>query len=181
SKDKDEFFEKIKHYMTLAKTSLETKRRVVENNLKNGLMPYTKRYLGTFKNHFSTIGLCGMNEACMNLLKKDITSPEGKQLTIDTLKFMREKVREFQQETGSLYNLEATPAESTAYRFAKLDKKMYPDIYTSGTPEMPYLTNSTQLPVGYTDDVVLALEHPERCPAAVHWRDHNSTRSWGRG
>ncbi len=159
AKDKDEFLEKIKHYMMLAKTSLETKRRVVENNMRNGLMPYTKRYLGTFKNHFSTIGLCGMNEACLNLIGKDISSPEGKELTIDTLKFMREKTREFQTETGSLYNLEATPAESTAYRFARLDKKMYPDIKVSGTEETPYLTNSTYLPVGHTDDVVQALEH----------------------
>jgi len=155
---RQEFLDKIGHYMVLAKQALETKREIIENNLKNGLMPYTKRYLGTFKNHFSTIGLCGMNEACMNLLGKDITSKEGKQLTIDVLNYMRERTRQFQEETGNLYNLEATPAESTAYRFAKLDKEKYPDIITSGK-ETPYLTNSTQLPVGYTDDVVTALEH----------------------
>ena len=159
AKDKDEFFQKIKHYMILAKSSLETKRRVVENNLRNGLMPYTKRYLGTFKNHFSTIGLCGMNEACLNLIGKDISSLEGKGLTIDTLKFMREKTRDFQTETNNLYNLEATPAESTAYRLARMDKKMYPDIKVSGTEEVPFLTNSTYLPVGHTDDVVMAIEH----------------------
>ena len=121
-------------------------------------MPYTKTYLGTFRNHFSTIGLCGMHEASMNLIKKGIQTEEGKQLTIDTLEFMRDKLKEFQEETGSLYNLEATPAESTAYRLAKLDKEFYPDIITSGK-DNPYLTNSTQLPVGHTDDVIEALQH----------------------
>jgi ribonucleoside-triphosphate reductase len=158
AKSEDEFFGKLKQYMLLAKDALEIKRKVVDNNLQNGLMPYTKTYLGTFANHFSTIGLCGMNEACRNLIKKDISTPEGKALAIKTLNFMRETVRQFQMETGNLYNLEATPAESAAYRLARLDKKMYPDIYTSGESE-PYLTNSTQLPVGYTDDLVKALEH----------------------
>lgn len=156
--DKEKFFEKIGHYMTLGKESLEIKRKIVNYNLKNGLMPYTKTYLGTFRNHFSTIGLCGMHEASMNLIKKGIQTEEGKQLTIDTLEFMRDKLKEFQEETGSLYNLEATPAESTAYRLAKLDKEFYPDIITSGK-DNPYLTNSTQLPVGHTDDVIEALQH----------------------
>jgi anaerobic ribonucleoside-triphosphate reductase/transcriptional regulator NrdR len=158
AKTEDEFFEKLRQYMALAKDSLEIKRKVVDKNLKNGLMPYTKTYLGTFANHFSTIGLCGMNEACMNFLKKDISTPEGKAFTIKVLNFMREQARQFQMETGNLYNLEATPAESTSYRLARLDRQMYPDIYTSGEKE-PYLTNSSQLPVGHTDDVVKALEH----------------------
>ena len=158
AKSEDEFFEKLRHYMFLAKDALEIKRKVVNKNLENGLMPYTRAYLGTFNNHFSTIGLCGMNEACMNFLKKDISTQDGKAFTIKVLNFMREMTRQFQMETGSLYNLEATPAESAAYRLAKLDRQMYPDIITAGESE-PYLTNSTQLPVGYTDDLVKALEH----------------------
>ena len=158
AKNKKEFFEKINHYMRLAKDSLEFKRKVINKNLENGLMPFTKVYLGNFNNHFSTIGLCGMNEACLNLIDKDISTPEGKQLTIETLDFMRSRLKIFQEETGSLYNLEATPAESASYRLAREDKKMYPNIRTSGEAE-PYLTNSTQLPVDYSDDVVSALEH----------------------
>ena len=158
AKSKEEFFEKLRQYMNLAKDSLELKRKVVDNNLKRGLMPYTKVYLGTFKNHFSTIGLCGMNEACLNLIGKDISTPEGKELAIETLTFMRDTILGFQKETGNLYNLEATPAESTSYRLAKLDKKIYPDIITSGKKE-PYLTNSTHLPVDKTDDMIEALEH----------------------
>jgi len=158
AKAREEYFNKMKFYMTLAKNSLETKREVVEKNLANGLMPYTKRYLGTFKNHFSTIGLCGMNEACLNLIGKGIASPEGKQLAVDTLMFMRDMCLQFQNETGNLYNLEATPAEGASYRLARLDKQAHPEIITSGTKE-PYLTNSTQLPVGYTDDAILAIEH----------------------
>jgi ribonucleoside-triphosphate reductase len=158
AKNKKEFFEKLEQYLIIAKDSLEIKRKIVERNLQNGLMPYTKVYLGTFKNHFSTIGLCGMNEACLNLLGKSIRSDEGKQFTIETLNFMREKLKGFQQETGNLYNLEATPAESTSYRLAKLDKQIYPDIITAGTTQ-PYLTNSTQLGVSETDDAIEAIEH----------------------
>lgn len=158
AENKKELFDKLEHYMILGKESLEIKREVVEKNLQNGLMPFTKRYLGTFNNHFSTIGLCGMHECCLNLLGKGIDTQEGKDFTIETMMFMRERIQEFQKETGNLYNLEATPAESTAYRFAKLDKEMYPDIITSGDKE-PYLTNSTQLPVGYTDDAIAAIEH----------------------
>ncbi len=161
SKTKEEFFEKLGYYMTLAKNSLEIKRVMVERNLKNGLMPFTKIYLGTFKNHFSTIGLCGMNECCLNFLGKDISTDEGTEFTIETLNFMRDKLVEFQEETGNLYNLEATPAESTAYRLARLDKKMYPDIITAGDKE-PYLTNSTQLPVDKTDDAIEAIEHQNK-------------------
>lgn len=160
AENEEEFFRVIGRRMELAKQSLETKRKIIEQNMKNGLMPYTKRYLGTFRNHFSTIGLCGMNEACVNLLGKDITTPEGKQLAIDTLSFMREKTRDFQQETGNLYNLEATPAESTAYRLGKLDREMCPGITTSGK-DAPYLTNSTQLPVDYTADLFTAIEHQD--------------------
>ncbi len=158
SRDKEEFFEKVGYYMEIAKNSLEIKRKIVGNNLKNGLMPYTKRYLGTFNNHFSTIGLCGMNEACLNLLNEDIVTKEGKKFAIETLEFMKEKIKKFQQETGNLYNLEATPAEGASYRLARLDKKMYPKIITSGD-KVPFLTNSTQLPVDYTNDLILALEH----------------------
>jgi len=161
AKDKAEFFANIKRYMILSKDALEIKREIIEKNLKKGLMPYTKKYLGTFKNHFSTIGLCGMNEACMNLIGKDIRTEEGTQLAIETLEFMRSMCIEFQKETGNLYNLEATPAESTSYRFAMLDKKHHPDIITSGEKE-PYLTNSTQYPVGATEDAVEALEHQNR-------------------
>jgi len=161
AKTKEELFEKLGYYMTLAKNSLEIKRVMVEKNMKNGLMPFTKIYLGTFKNHFSTIGLCGMNEAALNFIGKDISTKEGTQFAIDVLEFMRGKLVEFQQETDNLYNLEATPAESTSYRLARLDKKMYPDIITAGDKE-PYLTNSTQLPVDYTDDPIIAIEHQNK-------------------
>ncbi len=159
SASKKEYFERLSHLMEIARDSLELKRKVVNKNLKNGLMPYTKTYLGTLVNHFSTIGLCGMNEACINLLKVDLSTKEGKAFAIETLEFMREKIRGFQEETSNLYNLEATPAESTAYRFAKLDREKYPDIITAGTEDAPYLTNSTQLAVDTTTDVFFALEH----------------------
>jgi len=156
--NKEEFFEKLEYYMTLAKDSLEIKREVVEKNLQNNLMPFTKRFLGTFENHFSTIGLCGMHECCLNLLGKGIETEEGKNFAIETMMFMRDKIKDFQKETGNLYNLEASPAESASYRLAKLDKEMYPNIITSGEDE-PYLTNSTQLPVDYTDNAIEAIEH----------------------
>lgn len=155
---REDFFEKLEHYMILAKNSLEIKRKIIDKNLKAGLMPYTKRYLGTFDNHFSTIGLCGMNEACLNFLGKDIGSEEGKEFTIETLKFMRKTITKFQRETDHLYNLEATPAESTSYRFARLDKEMYQDIIVSGEDDV-FLTNSTYLPVNSTDDAIEAIEH----------------------
>ncbi len=154
----EEFFDKLKHYMTLGKDALEIKRKIIQKNLDNGLMPYTKAYLGTWDNHFSTIGLCGMNECCRNFLEKDISTKEGKEFTIKTLNLMRETLKEFQKETGNLYNLEATPAESAAYRLAKMDKKYCPDIITAGEKE-PYLTNSTQLPVDYSEDAIQAVEH----------------------
>ncbi len=158
AKDREEFFELLKKYTLLARDAHEIKRNVINKNLKNGLMPYTRHYLGTFRNHFSTIGLVGMNEACLNLLGKSIATPEGKILAIDTLNFMRDMCLQIQKETGNLYNLEATPAESAGYRLARCDRKLYPNIITSGKKE-PFLTNSTQLPVDYTDDVLSALEH----------------------
>lgn len=157
AKTKDEFKDKIGDLMELAKESLELKRKVIQQNLDNGLLPYTKRYLGTFNNHFSTIGICGMNEALVNFMDKNIASPEGKEFTIEVLEYMRNKLSDFQEETGHIYNLEATPAEGTSYRFAKIDKEMYPEIISAGS-ENPYYTNSTQLPVGYTEDFFEALE-----------------------
>lgn len=156
---KRQFFKLLSKYMDLAKDSLEIKREQVDKNIKEGLMPYARSYLGSFRNYFSTIGLCGANEACLNLLGKSITEPEGRLFTIEILQFMKKKLIEYQKETGHLYNLEATPAESTAYRFAILDKEYHSSIITAGNGKAPYLTNSTQLPVDYTDDVVEALLH----------------------
>ncbi|MBD3248637.1 ribonucleoside triphosphate reductase [Candidatus Woesearchaeota archaeon] len=158
---KEELFNRLKYFMELGKESLEIKREVINKNLENGLMPFTKRYLGTFNNHFSTIGLCGMHECCLNFLGKGIETKEGIEFSVETMNFMREQIKKFQEETGNLYNLEASPAESTSYRFARLDKEMYKDIITSGKEE-PYLTNSTQLPVDYSDDAVAAVEHQDK-------------------
>lgn len=160
SKNEKQFFEMLDRYMYLAMRSLEIKRKVVQRNIDVWLLPYTKRYLGTLQNHFSTIGLIGMNEACLNFLKKDIATAEGQKFAISVLKFMRDKLKEYQQETGHLYNLEATPAEGTSYRLAKKDKQLYPEIITEGKNE-PYYTNSTVLPVNYTDDLFFALKHQE--------------------
>jgi anaerobic ribonucleoside-triphosphate reductase len=161
AKTRQEFFAKLKELMVLAKESLETKREVVNNMLRKGMMPYTLVYLGHFDNHFSTIGICGMHEACLNLLGRGIGSPEGKDFAIETLNFMRSVLREFQTETGNLYNLEATPAESTSYRLARKDRAKYKNIITSGTDKHPYLTNSTQLNVDATRDVFEALQHQQ--------------------
>jgi len=159
AKSKEEFFSRLREMMTLAKEALETKREVVNNMLERGLMPYTKVYLGHFENHFSTIGICGMHEACLNFLGQGIGTPEGKEFTIETMNFMREVLKDFQEETGHLYNLEASPAESTSYRLARLDREKYKNIYTSGTDQHPYLTNSTQLNVDATRDIYEALKH----------------------
>lgn len=156
--NEQEFDHKLQYYMTLAKDSLEIKRAMISKNLVRGLMPYTKAYLGSFGNHFSTIGLCGMNECCLNFLGVDIASKAGKDFAIRTMQAMRAIILQFQQETGNLYNLEATPAEGASYRLAKCDKALYPKIITAGK-DVPYLTNSTQLPVNYTDDLLFALEH----------------------
>jgi ribonucleoside-triphosphate reductase len=161
SQSREEFFDRLKYLMTLAKECLETKREIISSMLQRGLMPYTLVYLGHFDNHFSTIGVCGMHECCLNFLGKGIGTPEGKEFTIEVLKFMREVLREFQEETGNLYNLEATPAESTAYRLARLDREKYRNIITSGTDKFPYLTNSTQLNVDATRDVWEAIQHQQ--------------------
>jgi len=157
SDTKEEFFERISELMELAKESLEIKRKVVERNMENGLLPYTKRYLGTLNNHFSTIGLVGMNEALLNFMGKDIGTDEGRKFAVEILNFMREKLEQFQEETGHIYNLEATPAEGTSYRLARIDREKYPEIIAAGEEES-YYTNSTQLPVGYTDDIFEALD-----------------------
>ena len=159
--DEAAFREQIKHLMNLAKTSLEIKRKVLGEWLEKGLYPYTYRYLRSFRNHFSTIGLNGMNEAILNFTggKEDISTDWGKKFTIETLEYMRDVLKEYQEETGNMYNLEATPAEGTTYRFAKEDQKQLPNIIQSGTPDNPYYTNSSQLPVNFTDDAFEALEY----------------------
>ena len=160
SKDEGEFFERLERLMELAKESLEIKRKLVEQNMKRGLLPLSARYLGTLKFHFSTIGLIGMHEACLNFLGEGIQTKTGKEFAIRTLKFMRERLVEFQDETDNIYNLEATPAEGTSHRLAKLDKARYPKIITAGK-KVPYYTNSTHLPVGYTNNLIEALRHQD--------------------
>ena len=159
--DEADFYARLDHIMDLSARSLKVKRNTVTALLEAGLYPYTKRYLGTFNNHFSTIGLVGMNEACLNAnwIRKDLTNPEAIQFTKDVLNHMRTKLSDYQELYGDLYNLEATPAESTAFRLAKHDKAKYPDIITANDEGMtPYYTNSSHLPVGFTDDVFKALD-----------------------
>lgn len=156
-----EFFDRLLHLMLLAKQSLSIKRKVIQHLYDGGLFPYTKRYLGTLNNHFNTIGLCGMNEACLNFLGVNIVDPKGKAFAERILDYMRANMQDFQEETGELFNLEATPAESTSYRLARHDKENFPDIITSGPKDSPYYTNSTQLPVDYTTDVFEALDHQD--------------------
>ncbi|TEU08105.1 MAG: ribonucleoside triphosphate reductase [Candidatus Aminicenantes bacterium] len=156
---REEFFASLKNIMILAKESLETKREVVNNMMAKGMMPYTMVYLGHFDNHFSTIGICGMHEACLNFLGKGIGTPEGKEFTLEVLEFMKDAIKKFQEETGNIYNLEATPAESTSYRLARIDKQKYHNIITAGTEKYPYLTNSTHLNVDATRDIFEAVEH----------------------
>ncbi len=160
AKNEEEFYKRLDYLMELAKESLCTKRKVIQKLYDGGLFPYTRRYLKTLVNHFNTIGLCGMNECCMNFLGVDITDPKGKAFAEKVLQHMREKMQDFQEQTGDLFNLEATPAESTSYRLARHDKEQFPDIITSGTNE-PFYTNSSQLPVDYTADVFEALDHQE--------------------
>lgn len=162
SKTKEEFFERLGDLMETAKESLELKRKIVVQNIEQGLLPYTKRYLKSLNNHFATIGLNGMNEAVLNFIGKDISTKEGTDFSLEVLEFMRKKLSDFQEETGNLYNLEATPAEGTTYRFAKEDKKRFPEIVQQGTPSAPYYTNSTHLPVGYTQDPLEALDHQDQ-------------------
>ena len=155
-----DFYRQLDRLMDIAARSLKTKRTVITKLLEGGLYPYTKRYLGTFANHFSTIGLVGMNEAALNArwLKKDLTNPEAQKFAQDVLNHMRERLSDYQEQYGDLYNLEATPAESTSYRFAKHDKEQYPDIITANMNGTPYYTNSSHLPVGYSEDIFSALD-----------------------
>ena len=160
SKDEKEFYSRLDALMDLSARSLKTKRTVITRLLEQGLYPYTKRYLGTFDNHFSTIGLIGMNEVGLNAkwLKADLTDPKVQRFTTEVLNHMRERLSDYQEKYGDLYNLEATPAESTTYRFAKHDKELYPDIITANMNGTPYYTNSSHLPVGYTEDIFSALD-----------------------
>ena len=161
SKDEKEFYRRLDHMMDIAARSLKTKREVITRLLDEGLYPYTKRYLGTFENHFSTIGLIGMNEAGLNAawLGKGLEDPKTQQFTKEVLNHMRERLSDYQEEYGDLYNLEATPAESTAYRLAKHDRAKGPDIKTAGHEgDTPYYTNSSHLPVDYTEDIFSALD-----------------------
>ncbi len=160
SKNKDDFLERVERLMYLAKVSLELKRKLISRLMNIGMLPFSKRYLSNFDHHFSTIGLVGMNEACLNFLGEGIATPEGKRFSLKVLEFMRNKLTEFQEETGHIFNLEATPAEGTSYRLAKIDKVKYPKIITSGN-SVPFYTNSSHLPVNYTDDVFWALKHQE--------------------
>lgn len=158
--DEEGLYKRLDHLLEMARDSLEVKRKVIQRYMDQGLFPYTKRYLGTLRNHFSTIGVNGMNEMIRNFTndEHDITDDWGHAFALKMLDHVRSRMVEFQTETGHMYNLEATPAEGTTYRFAKEDKKRFPDILQAGTPEHPYYTNSSQLPVGYTDDPFLALE-----------------------
>ncbi len=166
SKTKKEFFQRLGHLMDLAKESLELKRKVIEDYIEKGLYPYSRYYLSNIKksrgtyygNHFSTIGLVGMNEMLVNFLGENIASRKGRVFALEVMDFMRQRMVEFQKETNNIYNLEATPGESTAYRLCLKDKAKYPDIATAGTKKSPYYTNSSQLPVNFTDDVFEALK-----------------------
>ena len=161
--DEAGLMQRLDELLTLGKTSLEIKRKVIQRHMDNGLFPYTKRYLGTLRNHFSTLGVNGINEMIRNFTadEHDITSEWGHAFAVRLLDRVRARMLEFQDETGHMYNLEATPAEGTTYRFAKEDRKRHPDILQAGTVDMPYYTNSSQLPVGFTDDPFEALERQD--------------------
>ena len=159
--NEEDFYRRLDRLMDISARSLKIKRRVITQLMENGLYPYTKRYLGTFANHFSTIGLVGMNEACLNAnwIREDLTHTAAQKFTAAVLKHMRERLSDYQEMYGDLYNLEATPAESTSYRFAKHDKERFPDIITAARDgDTPYYTNSSHLPVGYTEDIFTALD-----------------------
>ena len=161
--DEAALFVRVDELLTLSKNSLEIKRKVIQRHMDNGLFPYTRRYLGTLRNHFSTIGVNGINEMIRNFTgdEHDITSDWGYDCACRLLDHIRSRMTAFQEETGHMYNLEATPAEGTTYRFAKEDRKRFPGILQAGTDDMPYYTNSSQLPVGFTDDPFEALERQE--------------------
>ena len=160
SENEEEFYSRLDNLMDIAARSLKTKRTVITKLLDMGLYPYTKRYLGNFCNHFATIGLIGMNEACLNArwIRRDLTHPESQKFTQEVLNHMRSRLSDYQEKYGDLYNLEATPAESTTYRFAKHDREQYPDIITANMNGTPYYTNSSHLPVGFTEDIFSALD-----------------------
>ena len=161
--DKEGLYQQLDNLLFMAKDSLEVKRKVVQKLMDNGLFPYTKRYLGTLRNHFSTIGVNGINEMIRNFYtdQEDITSEQGYEMAVEFLDHIRMRMVEFQEQTGHMFNLEATPAEGTTYRFAKEDMKRYKDILHAGTQDKPYYTNSSQLPVGYTSDPFEALERQD--------------------
>lgn len=161
--DEAALFRRVDELLEIARKSLEIKRKVIQRHMDNGLFPYTKRYLGTLRNHFSTIGVNGVNEMIRNFTgdKHDLTSDWGHRFACRLLDHVRDQIRQFQEGTGHMYNLEATPAEGTTYRFAKEDRRRYPGILQAGTSDMPYYTNSSQLPVGFTDDPFEALERQE--------------------
>lgn len=165
SKTKEEFYKNLEHIMDICARATDIKRRVLTQNLEHGLYPYTKRYLKSFDDHFSTIGIIGMNEACLNAswIRDNIASDAGYEFAKDVLDFILNKLPDYQEKYGCLFNLEATPGESTTYRFASHDKKDFPDIITAGdnTEGAPYYTNSSHLPVGYTDDIFEALDHQD--------------------
>lgn len=169
--DREGFKKHLLHLMHLAKISLELKRETLTNWLESGLYPYTYRYLRSFRNHFSTIGLNGMHEAILNFTsgKEDITTPLWEEFAIEILDLMRDTLKDFQEKTGNMYNLEATPAEGTTYRFAREDKKQLPWIIQSGTAEHPYYTNSSQLPVNFTDDAFEALTYQNTLQCKYTW------------
>ena len=164
AEDEADFYQRLDKLMDISARSLEIKRALISSLMEMGLYPYTKRYLGSFNNHFSTIGLVGMNEACLNAkwIGQDLTYEKAQDFTERVLNHMRERLSDYQESYGSLYNLEATPAESTAFRFAKHDKVNYPDIITANESSTPYYTNSSHLPVGYTDDMFTALDIQDR-------------------
>jgi len=170
SRNRAEFYARLDRLMDLAAQSLEIKRKVVSRLLESGLFPYTRRYLGGFNSHFNTIGLVGMHECCQNFLGAGIETKEGRAFALEVLSRMRARLQDYQERSGQLFNLEATPAESTSYRLAKHDKEKWPDIIASGVAAdgagEPYYTNSTQLPVGYTADIFDALDHQEELQAS---------------
>lgn len=161
AENEKDFLKKLEQMLEISKESLEIKRHLIDKNLENGLMPFTKVFLNDYKMHFATIGINGMHEALLNFIGKGIDTKEGKTFAMKTMDFIRTKLKKYQEETGNLYNLEATPAESATYRFAKKDLELYPQIITAGTKEQPYYTNSTHLPVDKTRDIFEALKHQD--------------------
>ena len=166
SKTKKEFFERLERVMDLAKESLKIKKKAIDDLMRKGLYPYSKYYLqdvekmrgSHYGNHFLTIGILGMNECLLNFMGEDIGSVEGRKFSLEVMDSMRERIIKYQEETGNLYNLESTPAEGASFKLALKDREKYPEIITAGTKEVPYYTNSTQLPVNYTDDIFQALD-----------------------